>query len=1141
MATYLQGVTDYIPDYQPFQPDLNFYANLLQAKQNQYDTNYKAINNVYGSLYNAELTNPLNIKKKDELLKQIDFNLKRVSGLDLSLQQNVDQATQVFRPFYEDKYLMRDMAYTKNFNNTYSAALALNNSSDAKQKAKYWIPGIKELQYKREEFRDASLEETLNISSPMYTNNEKPIQKYLEMAKDLGIKADVTQPDPTGMYFIRQKNGDLILPTLQKLFMSSYATDPALQQYYNTIAYVDRKDNIAQSAEQNFNGDKLAAEKDYLQKKYNWLQNYSAELNEKNEQDLNVTKNKISTTEQQVKDGNVNFKQSSYFEQLNQALKIDETVAGYSKNLNEKINENTTSSVSTSSGTTPGLDLNNMALARLKVDAGVASVNAQNDILAASDAYAYTDYLYDIDVNPVGLEKMRHSNAVSRLGITHQNKMQQIKYQNDLKTQSDAIESLVDSGQYYYESFVDPNGKVVVGPLKLNEQWNQQQTSPGGSGQAGPEIKVDENNKELTRAAEDKLTGGYIDKWFTNMRSLISTGRVSEDEVWAIMNGGTKTGRQTVKGMTAYQRIPISSETVKELGLGTREQVKAQNGVRRYVEKRGNQFFVTTEKSRENGIQEFNKYYYQWKKDKANGKKIIQAKLPNVMEGMDEWVKRNAADDNSLNYYDENYKNAKTWSGLMETYEQVEIENDNKIRTTLGKSIKDIKNKDKIVDLYMNALRAGGKDAEYYLGSIEGFQRMLEANNINIYADQRGQTRPLTGGGIGWLAKGLNSLTSDERAELDKQLRRAAKSDPARSGQQKDSEYNITPRKRGEIERQYVSRLFGLDPSTGQRNPKKDIEQIYSSLSQSYTALATDPNPNSGLVSLVPVTATTSGKVALASDKSYYNVNPAIPQSVGSKAFLQTYGDIMRINWNQDSDKYKISIDGSTKSAEILPAGPDYAKALLNAMYTNFKPGSKGSPFRIEQSQIAMENKQLGAMTIYPSMAFLKANITSVFDGESYSTDKDDIQAQIDKMYKNGITFIAPKNEWNNMMFTGNQPTPVEQLVNAKGTIKYNDINNAGSYEIERVDIPEADYRISFKARSLQPDGSVKEYAQIPQLLPKGNKIDQAYTEMFNTITQINQNNLELYRQFHKDNNGEAIKRAEQNFGFTKANSGFNF
>jgi len=48
MATYLSGVTDYIPQFQPFQPDLNLYANILQTKQTRYDSNYKAINNIYG-------------------------------------------------------------------------------------------------------------------------------------------------------------------------------------------------------------------------------------------------------------------------------------------------------------------------------------------------------------------------------------------------------------------------------------------------------------------------------------------------------------------------------------------------------------------------------------------------------------------------------------------------------------------------------------------------------------------------------------------------------------------------------------------------------------------------------------------------------------------------------------------------------------------------------------------------------------------------------------------------------------------------------------------------------------------------------------------------------------------------------------
>ena len=99
MATYIQGVQAYVPQFQPYQPDLNFESNLLQQAQSKYDTNYKALNNVYGQYFYADLTKESNIKKKDEMLTQIDFNLKRVAGLDLSLEQNVTQATQIFTPF----------------------------------------------------------------------------------------------------------------------------------------------------------------------------------------------------------------------------------------------------------------------------------------------------------------------------------------------------------------------------------------------------------------------------------------------------------------------------------------------------------------------------------------------------------------------------------------------------------------------------------------------------------------------------------------------------------------------------------------------------------------------------------------------------------------------------------------------------------------------------------------------------------------------------------------------------------------------------------------------------------------------------------------------------------------------------------
>ena len=168
MATYLQGVTDYIPEYQPFQPDLNFYSNVLQTKQTQYDTNWKALSKMYSQYYYADLTRDGNIKKKDSYLNNIEFQLKRVSQLDLSLEQNATQATQVFKPFYEDKGLMKDMAWTKNYGNQLNKSEIFRNSTDEKQRAQYWEDGVKGMNYLKEEFKEATEEEAMGFQNAEY-------------------------------------------------------------------------------------------------------------------------------------------------------------------------------------------------------------------------------------------------------------------------------------------------------------------------------------------------------------------------------------------------------------------------------------------------------------------------------------------------------------------------------------------------------------------------------------------------------------------------------------------------------------------------------------------------------------------------------------------------------------------------------------------------------------------------------------------------------------------------------------------------------------------------------------------------------------------------------------------------------------
>jgi hypothetical protein len=533
MATYLQGVTDYIPDYQPFQPDLNFYANVLQAKQNQYDSNWKQVNNLYAELHNADLTHDLNVKKKDDLLKQIDFNIKRVAGLDLSLDQNVNQATQVFRPFYEDKYLMKDMAWTKNYKSTLSRALNLSNSQDAEVRKQYWEEGIKEMNYRKQEFKDATLDETLNFGNVKYTPKVDTLTKYKEIFDKSGISMDIKDLDASGMYFVREKNGKNLLVPLQKLFMTSYINDPAMQAAYATMAYVKRKDYAEQNADK-FNGNKDEAEKEYLRDQYKWLQN-EVKKNNVNAQDaVKVTENKVKTVEKQINDKEANVYSESYLETLNKAMGIDKSVANHAEKLNNELNGDKTSSVSipSSPGNPDELDLSNIQVARLKVDSAFASALAENDINAAADIYSYTNYVYEKSVNQKGLEDLRHRNSISRLDYASKLRMGEMQYKAQLdrenakyERETARITKGLEDGSIWY----DKDGNI-------HEDYGEPYSANWGStsGFNTGEINIMAQDKKMVNEKYADLTSGYIGRTLAHLVNLANdeNKQITDKELW---------------------------------------------------------------------------------------------------------------------------------------------------------------------------------------------------------------------------------------------------------------------------------------------------------------------------------------------------------------------------------------------------------------------------------------------------------------------------------------------------------------------------------------------------------------------------------------------------------------------------------
>lgn len=261
MATYLPNVTDIIPEFRPFTPNFDFYNQVLQVKNAQYQQGYKKISNLYGSALNSPLSRDSNIERRDKYFKDIEQEIKKISGLDLSLPQNVAASADVFKPFYEDKDIQVDWMVTKSAADAMNAHEILRNcvGEDCGQ-AQAWDIGKREVDYRLQEFKDASIEEARNFGKIKYTPYTKYADDVLKFMKD--NKVEITREERSGRYNITTTNGPLLEGPLYNMIKTLYAEDPNITDMYKTKAYVERNDYVYSRAQAL--GSKEEAEKEYM-------------------------------------------------------------------------------------------------------------------------------------------------------------------------------------------------------------------------------------------------------------------------------------------------------------------------------------------------------------------------------------------------------------------------------------------------------------------------------------------------------------------------------------------------------------------------------------------------------------------------------------------------------------------------------------------------------------------------------------------------------------------------------------------------------------------------------------------------------------------------------------------------------------
>lgn len=254
MATYVPGAETYLPDIKPFTPDYKFLSAVLDTRQDRYNTNWKATNDLYNKVVYADLSRTDTKEQRDQYINQLAPSLEKISGMDLSLAQNVDAAKSVFAPFFEDDLIVSDIMHTTNYRKEMDYANRLMGNPDDEMRNRYSPDGVKGLQYHMEDFINASPDKAMKMGLPKFIENANIMemsQKILgEMKPPLKMKVDHYGTNPDGSvntdWIITEQNGNLVTGPALQYIQKALLDDPRIQRHYQNQAFVRGRDFAAE-------------------------------------------------------------------------------------------------------------------------------------------------------------------------------------------------------------------------------------------------------------------------------------------------------------------------------------------------------------------------------------------------------------------------------------------------------------------------------------------------------------------------------------------------------------------------------------------------------------------------------------------------------------------------------------------------------------------------------------------------------------------------------------------------------------------------------------------------------------------------------------------------------------------------------
>lgn len=412
MATYVPGSETYLPNLEPFTPDYKFLSAVLDVRQDKYNTNWKATNDIYNKVVYADLSRNDTVEQRNQYIENLAPSLEKIANLDLSLAQNVDAAKGVFAPFFEDDLVVKDMVYTANYRKQMDYANRLMMSPNREQSTKYWDTGVRSLQYKMEDFINGTADQALNSSPLRYVEDanlfELAGQVLSELDPPLSIKLDKPARFPNTMdsegnvvqgaidpnWIITQQNGDLVTGAALQYIQMTLQNDPRVQQAYETEAYVASRDRAAQGISSGEFSSVEQGQQVWATETINMLMDQNAI-------------NQIKTEQQLAKQEETNNNWNNYVQNngvipgSDDDILMQENMSSYEATKAALENQNRIQEIAqTPASNTP--DMLNLAYQLLMHS------NMQNDMIAAAQNFSMRDYEYTMEENKFALQEKKH-------------------------------------------------------------------------------------------------------------------------------------------------------------------------------------------------------------------------------------------------------------------------------------------------------------------------------------------------------------------------------------------------------------------------------------------------------------------------------------------------------------------------------------------------------------------------------------------------------------------------------------------------------------------------------------------------------------------------------------------------------------